>query len=117
MQLPNFALTRLNKCFLLNKNSVTRGVSEKTDPSKKKSLVVSATNILKSRYHRFRKQTYPSPHQHSVVISSALHMHISENDCLGAIAVKDKTSEARKLSNTLATKKGVKILKTMKVTV
>ena len=56
-------------------------------------------------------------HQHSTIISSALHLHISERDCLEAIAVKGKASEIRKLSDELSTKKGVKILKTMIVTV
>ena len=56
-------------------------------------------------------------HHHSMVISSALHIHISEHDCLEAIAVKGKASEIRKLSDELATKKGVKIIKTMIVTV
>lgn len=56
-------------------------------------------------------------HQHSKIVSSTLHIHISEEDCLEAIAVKGKASEIRKLSDELATKKGVKILKTMIVTI
>jgi CopG family nickel-responsive transcriptional regulator len=56
-------------------------------------------------------------HQHSSLIFSTLHIHISERDCLEAIAVKGKASEIRKLSDELATKKGVKILKTVIVTV
>ena len=56
-------------------------------------------------------------HHHSTLIFSALHIHISERDCLEAIAVKGKASEIRKLSDELATKKGVKILKTVIVTV
>ena len=56
-------------------------------------------------------------HQHYTVIFSALHIHISHCDCLDAIAVKGKASEIRKLSDELATKKGVKILKTVIVTV
>ncbi len=47
-------------------------------------------------------------HQHSMLISSALHIHISERDCLEAIAVKGKASEIRKLSDELATKKASK---------
>ena len=58
-----------------------------------------------------------SQHQHSSLIFSALHIHISESDCLEAIAVKGKASEIRKLGEELATKKGVKILKTVIVTV
>ena len=55
-------------------------------------------------------------HNHSSLISSTLHIHVSEEDCLEAIAVKGKASEIRKLSDKLATKRGVKILKTMIVT-
>ncbi len=56
-------------------------------------------------------------HHHSGLVSSTLHIHIGEQDCLEAIAVKGKASEIRHLSDELATKKGVKILKTMIVTV
>jgi CopG family nickel-responsive transcriptional regulator len=54
-------------------------------------------------------------HEHAGVISSSMHIHVGERDCLEAIAVKGKAAEIRKLSNELATKKGVKILKTMMV--
>ena len=56
-------------------------------------------------------------HDHSAVVSSAMHIHVSERDCLEAIAVKGKASEIRELSNELTTKKGVKILKTMIVSI
>ena len=56
-------------------------------------------------------------HHHSTLIFSTLHIHIGERDCLEAIAVKGKASEIRHLSDELATKKGVKILKTVIVTV
>jgi CopG family nickel-responsive transcriptional regulator len=52
-------------------------------------------------------------HHHSSLISSTLHIHLGERDCLEAIAVRGKASEIRKLSDKLATKKGVKILKSM----
>lgn len=54
-------------------------------------------------------------HEHSSVISSSMHIHVGERDCLEAIAVKGKAAEIRELSNELTTKKGVKILKTMMV--
>jgi CopG family nickel-responsive transcriptional regulator len=54
-------------------------------------------------------------HEHARVISSSMHIHVGERDCLEAIAVKGKAGEIRKLSNELTTKKGVKILKTMMV--
>jgi len=56
-------------------------------------------------------------HHHSPLISSTMHIHLGERDCLEAIAVKGKASEIRELSDELTTKKGVKILKTMIVTV
>jgi CopG family transcriptional regulator, nickel-responsive regulator len=55
-------------------------------------------------------------HHHSSLVSSTLHIHIGERDCLEAIAVKGKAAEIRHLSDELATKRGVKILKTMIVT-
>jgi CopG family nickel-responsive transcriptional regulator len=52
-------------------------------------------------------------HQHTDLISSTMHIHLNERDCLETIAVKGKASEIRHLSDELATKKGVKILKAM----
>jgi CopG family nickel-responsive transcriptional regulator len=52
-------------------------------------------------------------HHHTALISSTMHIHLSERDCLETIAVKGKASEIRHLSDELATKKGVKILKAM----
>jgi CopG family nickel-responsive transcriptional regulator len=46
-----------------------------------------------------------------------MHIHLGERDCLEAIAVKGKASEIRHLSDELATKRGVKILKAMIVSV
>ena len=45
-------------------------------------------------------------HQHSALVSSTLHIHISERDCLEAIAVKGKASEIHELSDELSTKEG-----------
>jgi CopG family nickel-responsive transcriptional regulator len=56
-------------------------------------------------------------HRQSSLISSTMHIHMGEKDCLEAIAVKGKASAIRKLSNELATKRGVKILKAMIVSV
>jgi len=58
-----------------------------------------------------------SQHHHSNLVSSTLHIHISDTDCLEAIAVKGKGSEIRELSDELATRRGVKILKSMIVSV
>jgi len=56
-------------------------------------------------------------HHHSSIVTSTLHIHIGERDCLEAIAVKGKAADIRHVSDELATKKGVKILKTVIVTV
>jgi len=50
-------------------------------------------------------------HHHSDLISSTMHIHLGEHDCLEVIAVKGKSSEIKHLSDELATRKGVKILK------
>ena len=52
-------------------------------------------------------------HHHANIISSTMHIHLSERECLEAIAVKGDAAEIRKLSDELASKRGVKLLKTM----
>ena len=56
-------------------------------------------------------------HEHTSIITSTMHIHVSERDCLEAIAVKGKASEIRQLSDELTTRRGVKILKTTIVTI
>lgn len=56
-------------------------------------------------------------HHYTHVICSTMHIHLSERQCLEAIAVKGDVAEIRKLSDELAAKRGVKILKTMLVSV
>ncbi|MEM0058447.1 MAG: nickel-responsive transcriptional regulator NikR [Candidatus Bathyarchaeia archaeon] len=52
-------------------------------------------------------------HNYAHIISSTMHIHLTERDCLEAIAVKGDATEIRKLSDELSSKRGVKILKTM----
>jgi len=52
-------------------------------------------------------------HQYKPVVTSTMHIHINKRDCLEAIAVKGKITAIRKLSDELATRRGVKILKTV----
>ena len=47
-------------------------------------------------------------HKHSHVVYSSLHIHLSERECLEAVAVKGDADEIRKLAQELAAKKGVK---------
>jgi len=56
-------------------------------------------------------------HSYATLICSTMHIHLSERDCLEAIAVKGNAAEVRKLSDELAAKRGVKILKAMFVSV
>jgi CopG family nickel-responsive transcriptional regulator len=56
-------------------------------------------------------------HEHSELVTSTLHIHIGERDCLEAIAVKGRASDLRHLSDELATKRGVKNLKTVVISV
>ena len=50
-------------------------------------------------------------HKHADVIYSSMHVHISERDCLEAIAVRGEAEEIRKLAQELKTKRGVKQVK------
>jgi CopG family nickel-responsive transcriptional regulator len=57
-----------------------------------------------------------SQHHHKSLVTSTMHIHMSEKDCLEAIAVKGKASEIRQLSDDLAKRRGVKIIKTVMAT-
>ena len=52
-----------------------------------------------------------SQHHHREVINSVLHVHLSDKECLEAVAVKGDAEDIRKLAQELATKKGVKQLR------
>ena len=56
-------------------------------------------------------------HHYTHIVCSTMHIHLSERDCLEAIAVKSDAAEIRKLSDKLSAKRGVKILKAMLVSV
>lgn len=56
-------------------------------------------------------------HHYAQTICSTMHIHLSETDCLEAIAVRGDATEIRKLSNELSSKRGVKMLKTTIVSV
>jgi len=47
-------------------------------------------------------------HKYSHVICSSMHVHLTERECLEAIAVDGEADEIRKLAQELTTKKGVK---------
>ncbi len=58
-----------------------------------------------------------SQHHHKSLITSSMHIHINPNDCLEIIAIKGKVSEIKTLSDELATRRGVKLVKTIIATV
>jgi len=49
-----------------------------------------------------------SQHHHRKVINSVLHVHLSDSECLEAIAVKGDAEDIRRLTQELTTRKGVK---------
>jgi len=55
-------------------------------------------------------------HHHREVINSVLHIHLSDKECLEAIAVKGDAEDIRKLAQELATRKGVKQLRSIIIT-
>ena len=50
-------------------------------------------------------------HQFADIISATMHVHLNEEDCLEAIAIKGDASRIRKLSNKLSSRRGVKLMK------
>jgi CopG family nickel-responsive transcriptional regulator len=56
-------------------------------------------------------------HNFAKIICSTMHIHLNETDCLEVIAVRGSGPQIRKLSDGLACKKGVKLLKTLAVSV
>jgi len=55
-------------------------------------------------------------HHHREVINSVLHVHLSDRDCLEAVAVKGNAEDIRELAQELATRKGVKQLRSIIIT-
>ena len=47
-------------------------------------------------------------HKYGEIISSSMHVHLSERDCLEAIALRGEAEKIRKLAEELGKKKGVK---------
>jgi CopG family nickel-responsive transcriptional regulator len=50
-------------------------------------------------------------HHYANTVCSTMHIHLSERECLEAVAVKGEAAEIRRLSDELSSKRGVKILK------
>ena len=56
-------------------------------------------------------------HHYARIVCSTMHIHLSKRECLEAIVVKGNRTEIHKLSDELAAKKGVKLLRTTLVSV
>jgi CopG family nickel-responsive transcriptional regulator len=56
-------------------------------------------------------------HNFTKIVCSTMHIHLNETDCLEVVAVRGSGPQIRKLSDELACKKGVKLLKTVIVSV
>ena len=57
-----------------------------------------------------------SQHHHRNIINSVLHVHLSDKKCLEAVAVKGDAEDIRKLAHELATRKGVKQVRSTIIT-
>ena len=55
-------------------------------------------------------------HHHREVINSVLHVHLSDRECLEAVAVRGDAEDIRKLAHELATRKGVKQVRSTIIT-
>jgi CopG family transcriptional regulator, nickel-responsive regulator len=58
-----------------------------------------------------------SQHHHKNLITSTMHIHVNDKDCLEVIAIKGKVSEVKHLSDELTTRRGVKLVKTVMATI
>jgi CopG family nickel-responsive transcriptional regulator len=56
-------------------------------------------------------------HAHQHIISSSMHIHLSERDCLSVVAVKGEAEAIQNLAKALIANRGVKQLKTAIVSI
>lgn len=97
-------------------DAVRMFVSEKKWLQEEKGVQAGVLMMLYDHEVRDLESTLTDiQHDYSHIISSTMHIHLREHDCLEAIAVKGDAAEIRKLSDELAAKRGVKILKAMLV--
>ncbi|MEM2947596.1 MAG: nickel-responsive transcriptional regulator NikR [Candidatus Bathyarchaeia archaeon] len=89
-------------------------VSERKWLQEEKGLQAGVLMLLYDHEVRGLEDTLTDvQHHYASVISSTMHIHLTERDCLEAIAVKGDATEIRRLSDELSSKRGVKLLKTM----
>ncbi len=89
-------------------------VSERKWLQEEKGLQAGVLMLLYDHEVRGLEDTLTDvQHRYASVISSTMHIHLTERDCLEAVAVKGDATEIHRLSNELSSKRGVKLLKTM----
>jgi len=99
-------------------DAVRMFISEKEWLQKEKGRQAGVLMMLYDHEVRGLESTLTDVQHHfSDLICSTMHIHLSERECLEAIAVKGDSAGIRKLSNELAAKKGVKLLRTMVISV
>lgn len=99
-------------------DAVTMFISEKKWLQKEKGSQVGVLTMLYDHEVRGLENVLTHvQHHYARIICSTMHIHLSETECLEAIAVKGNGVEIRKLSDELAAKKGVRLLRTTVVSV
>jgi CopG family nickel-responsive transcriptional regulator len=99
-------------------DAVTMFISEKKWLQKEKGSQAGVLMMLYDHEARGLENALThAQHRYARIICSTMHIHLSERECLEAIAVKGNGAEISKLSNELAARKGVKLLRTMVVSV
>ncbi len=99
-------------------DAVRMFLSEKKWLHKEKGTQAGVIMLLYDHEVRGLEETLTHiQHHYANIICSTMHIHLSERECLEAVAVRGDASKVRKLSDELSAKRGVKILKTMVVSV
>lgn len=99
-------------------DAVTMFISEKKWLQKEKGSQAGVLTMLYDHEAKGLETTLThTQHHYARIICSTMHIHLNARECLETIAVKGNHSEIRKLSDELAAKKGVKLLRTTLVSV
>ena len=83
-------------------------MEQKWSRSPDKKGVASLTIIYDHHSGGFMKKMASVQHSHSKLIKSTLHTHLDAHNCLEVIVMEGRTSEIRKLSDSIISLKGVK---------
>ena len=93
-------------------DSVRALITEHKSLQKQKGTIIGILVMLYDHEARgLDEALIGAQHEHANVIYSSMHVHLSERDCLEAIAVKGEAQKIKKLAQELKTKRGVKQVK------